>query len=561
MKKIILIISVLLLGLSEMNAAPAYGFRVKFKDKNGTLTFADSLQFLSQKSLARRNFQGIALDSTDLPVVKQYIDTVMVTASAVKLHNVSKWFNQVVIITMDSSKINDVLALPMVASAQCVAVWSNGNYQLTVPSIEDTKFKTTYENNTQKKTRGNPAFYSYTYQQIDLIQADCLHDMGYMGQGMDIALFDVNFRYANTCNYFDSLNMQNRVKDQWSFIKDTGFVFSTSVNSGHGKDALGCMAGYKPGEYVGSAPKANFFLYNTEDVNGERPVEEDNWLSAAERADSAGVWVVNSSLGYNTYDAPLASMSYTYSNHFDGKTTMIAQALNKLSSKGILVVQAQGNEGCGNWHYLLTPADADSAISVGSVDGSGIWACSGYGPNSNGKTKPDVVCMGKAVMLVQDNCDVPGAANGSSFASPTMCGAIACLWQAFPTKTAWQIKQLVRMSSNRYTNPNNTEGYGIPDFCIAYNLATGTGDIQQIDYQFAIYPNPTQDGSFYVKSFQPNAASFTYSICDLNGRVLFQSKDTYQQSFHSDALRSMAPGNYLLQIQCDGKVYTTKLVR
>lgn len=563
MKKILLGLFLSLFIVPVMDAAPAYAFRVKFKDKNGTLTFADSLQFLSPKALARRNFQGIALDSTDLPVVPHYIDTVMTTASAVKLHNVSKWFNQVVVITMDSSKVTNILALPMVQSAICVAVWTNGVYQKTSEDPFDGKYQTTYETNTSvnRKTRGNPAFYSYTYQQIDLIQADCLHDMGYMGQDMDIAMFDVNFRYANTCNYFDSLNLQNRVKDQWSFVKDTPFVFSTAINSGHGKDALGCMAGYKPGEYVGSAPKANFFLYNTEDIYGERPIEEDNWLSAAERADSIGVRVVNSSLGYNVYDAPLASMSYTYSNHFDGKTTLIAQALNKLTSKGIIVVQAQGNEGCGNWHYLLTPADADSAMSVGSVDGSGIWACSGYGPNSNGITKPDVVCMGKAVMLVQDNCDVPGAANGSSFASPTMCGAIACLWQAFPTKTAWQIKQLVKMSANRYTAPNNTEGFGIPDFCVAYNLATGVGDVQQIDYQFAVYPNPSQNGSFYVKSFQSGSEPITYSLCDLNGKVLFKSKQRFNQSFHSDELQAMPSGTYLLQIHCGGKTYSTKVMR
>jgi serine protease AprX len=562
MKKNIYLLMLLLVAFQWVaEAAPAYAFRVRFKDKNGTLTFADSLQFLSPKALARRSFQGIALDSTDLPVVPAYIDSVMNTAAAVKLHNVSKWFNQIVVITMDSSKVNDILNLPMVSSATCVGVYANGIFQISNSTTTSSSKYPEVNGNYAEKTRGTSAYYGYTYQQVDIMEADCLHDLGFQGQGMDIAVFDVNFRYANSCYYFDSMNTQNRVKDMYNFVKDTAFVFSTSINSGHGKDALSCMAGNIPGTYVGTAPLANFYLYNTEDVGGERPIEEDNWLSAAERADSIGVRIVNSSLGYNSYDAPLTNQSYNYTTHLDGKTTMIAQALNKLSSKGVLVVQAQGNEGCANWHYMLTPADADSAFSVGSVDGSGVWACSGYGPNSAGRVKPDVVCMGKAVMLVQDNCLLPGAANGSSFASPTMCGAVACLWQAFPTKSAYEIKQIIRMSADRYTSPNNTEGYGIPNFCKAYGIATNTTDIKNISNSFALYPNPTVDGVFQVKSFLSSPQPFSYSVYSMDGKRLYQSSQMVHTEFESDVLRTMPSGNYILGIHTLTQYFSTTVTR
>lgn len=554
---IFLILSLFLIQGFDAKAQPAYGFRVKFKDKNGSLTFADSLQFLSPKSLARRSAQGIPLDSSDLPLVQAYIDTVITTAAAVNLHNRSKWFNQIVVVTYDSSKINDILALPMVASAQCVAVWQNGNYHFTGGA--STKYPD-QDIFAEKKTRGSPAYYANTYTQVDLIQADCLHDLGYKGENMDIAVFDINFRFANTCYYFDTLNQQNRIKDTWSYVRDTSYVFDPAINTGHGKDVLGCMAGNIPGVYVGTAPYANFHLYISEDVGGERPIEEDNWLSAAERADSIGIKVVNSSLGYNTYDAPLGYMSYTYAQHLDGKTTMVAQALNKLSTKGVVVVQAAGNEGCANWHYLLTPADADSSLTTGSVDGSGIWACSGVGPNVAGVVKPDVMCMGKAVMLIPDACTTPGSANGSSFASPTMCGAVACLWQAFPNLTAVQIKQVVRMASDRYANPTNTEGYGIPNFCTAYSIATGTSDIQQMDYTFAVYPNPVHDGSFKIKSFTPSTREFSFTIYDLKGTLVYQS-NKINNEVYSEALKQVPSGEYLLIVTSGGKEYRSKLVK
>lgn len=565
MKKYYLLVLFICLALQDF-AAPAYAFRVTFKDKNGTLSFADSLQFLSPASLYRRAKQGIALDSTDLPLVQHYIDTAMTTANAVKLHNKSKWFNQIVLITFDSSKVTDLLALPMVQNVKLVARYANGIFKTNEISQRSMAKFPEVAYDTPKKTRGSSAYYGLSFQQIDMLQGDCLHDAGYMGQGMKIAVMDVNFRRTDSCRAFDTLLMQNRVKDVYNFVKDTPYVYSMAIGSDHGMNVLGCMAGKWDSTYVGTAPYGDFYLYITEDIGSEFPIEEDNWLSAAERCDSIGIDIVNTSLGYNIFDAPLGGSSYTYAN-MDGKTSLIVRAANRLVAKGVFTVIAQGNEGANLWQYMLTPADGDSVYSVGSVNGSLAWANSGYGPNSLGVVKPDGCAMGKETALIGGNCLV-GNSNGSSFASPVMCGAIACLWQASPGLTNWQLRQLVKMVSSSYANivngsdssMINTLGYGIPNFCTAYNILLGTSDIQNIEYTFALYPNPTQ-GEFTVKSFDNNVSDFTYTIYDITGKIMYQSKQLYQSEFRSDALKNAASGEYILLISTLNKTYSAKIIK
>jgi serine protease AprX len=548
------IVSFLILQSQRVSAAPAYAFRVVFKNKNGTLGFADSLLFLSQKSLDRRSKMGIALDSSDLPVVPNYITQVMTASAAVKLHNVSKWFNQIVVITYDSSKVNDILALPMVASASLVARYPTGIFK-TSEENATSKFPSYNTASIEaKKVRGTSAYYGLTFQQIDIMQADELHDKGFRGEGMDIAVFDVNFRFTDTCTAFDTLKLEGRIKDVYNFARDTPYVFSKTIPNDHGMNVLSCMAGYLPGTFVGSAPKANYHLYITEDYLSEQPIEEDNWLSAAERCDSLGVYLINSSLGYNKYDAPHAS--YTYAS-LNGTTSLIANAANMAVSKGIFVVNAQGNEGANPWHYLITPADADSVYSVGSVDGSGAWASSGYGPTFDQRIKPNGVVMGKAVMLISGTCS-PNAANGSSFAAPTLCGAAACLWQSFPNISAFQLRRIIEMSSDRYASPNNTHGYGIPNFALASDLITGHADVINVDYTFSLYPNPCA-GSFTVRSFDTNIQNCRYSILDIFGRRLYTSPVLLNGNFTSHELQQYPVGTYIVQILTNNKTYIAKV--
>ena len=545
----------LLCKMSTAQVVPAYGYRVTFKDKNGTLSFADSLQYLSQKALQRRAFQGIALDSTDLPVVQAYIDTVVQTANALRLHTVSKWFNQVVVITSDSMKKIALEALPMVANVKLVARYGNGVFK---PAPGGSKFPEVEPGNPLNKTTGNSAYYGLSYQQVDLIEADCLHDLGFRGEGMDIAVFDENFRYTNTCIAFDSLRQQQRIKDTFNFCRNIPWVFNPGIPSSHGMNVLGCMAANWPGTYVGTAPSANFFLYITEDNLVEQPIEEDNWLAAAERSDSAGVYIINSSLGYNQFNAVLSSNNYTYAD-MNGQVSLIARAANRAVSKGIFVVNAQGNEGFSAWHYMLTPADADSVYSVGMVDGSGIWGGSGYGPSSDGQIKPDGMALGKWAGLIGDNCQV-GFANGSSFATPIMSGAIACLWQAVPTLPVWKLRNIIRMSSDRYNNVNNTHGYGIPNFCTAYGIATGTSDVLSIDHRYAIFPNPSSS-SFTIKAYDGADPIFAVRMYDAMGRLVFSDASQSSRLRTISNLEQLTPGTYTVILSTATRQFSTRWMK
>lgn len=545
-----------LLVQSSVEAAPAYAYRVTFKDKNGTLSFADSLQFLSAKALQRRAFQGIPLDSTDLPVVQAYIDTVVQTSNALRLHAVSKWFNQVVVICSDSMKRVDLAALPMVADVKLVARFNNGVFR---PAPDTKKFPEVEPSMALNKTTGNSAYYGLSYQQVDLIEADCLHDLGFRGDNMDIAVFDINFRYTNTCIAFDSLRQAQRIKDTFNFARDTAWVFNGAIPSSHGMNVLGCMAANWPGTYVGTAPMANYYLYITEDALVEQPIEEDNWLAAAERADSAGVYLINSSLGYNQFDNVLSSSNYTYAD-MNGQTSLIARAANKAVSKGIFVVNAQGNEGFSAWHYLLTPADGDSVYAVGMVDGSGMWGGSGYGPTVDGQIKPDGMALGKGAGLIGDNCQV-GFANGSSFASPIMCGAIACLWQANPALPVWKLRNIIRMSSDRYTNPNNTHGFGIPNFCTAYGIVTGTADVQSIDHRYGLFPNPSWNGEFQIKAYEGADPLYAIRIYDATGRLVYSESAQQSRTRTISALSQMPAGNYVVLLSTPTRQYSTRFAK
>lgn len=541
MKRILFVLSLMLTAQAAFGQY-GYAFRVKFCNKNGGLTIADSSQFLSQKSLDRRSAQGIALDSTDIPVVQAYIDSVMAVSAAVKLHNRSKWFNQIVVITYDSSKVNDVLSLPFVCGAKFVARYTNYSPK-TDGAIGLSARKFPKVESLSQKTTGDPAYYGLTYQQVNMLKADCLHDLGFKGTGMTIAVLDAGFKYSDTHTQFDSLNNSGRFLATYNFVDDTTYLYA--VNNDHGTNVMGLIIGEDPGSYIGTAPKSNIYALMTEDIKSEQPIEEDNWLSGAEWADSAGVDVINGSLGYNEFNS--LHTDYVYATDFDGNTTLIARAANMAVSKGIFTCVAQGNSGGQAWHYMLTPADADSAYSVGSVDGSGAWAQSGYGPNADGQIKPNGMALGKSTVLIGGN-GLPGVSNGSSFASPLIAGAVACLWQASPNKTESEIRHLVMQVSDRFTNPDNTHGFGVPDFCLAYNLATGVDEFENSSTtNFEVFPNPT-NGSFTLRVKQA-VLPYDFEMYDITGRKIGALSNINSIVYRNELLQNLPVGTYSIKIK------------
>ena len=553
MKKIfILIFSIFI--FNEVSAVTGYAYRISFTNKTGSLTFADSSQFLSPKSLLRRSKQQIPLEFADLPIVPKYIDSVYQIIDGKQLHNKSKWFNQVVIIVDDTTKMQLLTSISFVQDYKLVAIYSNW---VAKPNVAQqhvqkiNKFPDTFP--LLQKTTGDPAYYGTSFQQINLHNGDILHDQGFRGQNMTIAVLDAGFKSVEQGLPFDTMHLQNRLLATWNFVKDTSDVYE--LNNNHGTNVLGCMTGIIKDKYVGTAPNASYYLFMTEDVGSEQPIEEDNWISALEYADSAGVDIFNSSLGYYDFDSPF--QDFTYSD-LDGKSTLMSKACNKAAKTGMIPIVSQGNEGTSAFVYLTNPADADSAYSVGMVDGSGIWCGSGYGPNSSNKTKPDGVALGCNAMIVNSN-DQVATSNGSSFASPILCGLVACFWQKFPQLHWFEVLDYVRASSDRYTTPNDTHGFGIPDFSKASQLILDFDKTEEALEGLKLYPNPSNDGVFYIKNEQTNHP-YSYSIFDMQGRLISFNKNCSKSVLRINDLIQFPTGNYFIKIEKENKMITTSLL-
>ena len=364
MKKssIVLCLACLLLLCTAAKALPPqWAFRVTFTNKNGTLPLTNPLAFLSQRALDRRAAQVIGLDSLDLPVSPAYVDSVLTLTGGV-LHLTSKWLNECVVLLTDSTQILNLQNKPYISSIKWVAYYSTGLHNKPGPNP-----KFAMENQPAGKPTGLPTYYDLTWNQVHMVNGDCLHDMGFKGQGRLIAVLDVGFQEVDTHFLFDSLRQSGRLLDTFNFVTKVTSVFNGQY---HGAECLSTIAGYVPDSFVGTAPLAMYALYVTEDNNSEQAIEMDNLIAGAERADSLGADVITASLAYNVFDAPAnVGNDLTYAN-LDGFSTIASKGVNIAAKKGIVFTAAAGNEGGNAWHYICTPSDADSALTVGAVDPS-----------------------------------------------------------------------------------------------------------------------------------------------------------------------------------------------
>jgi serine protease AprX len=460
-KNIFVVLSTLL--FSYASKAQFSRYIIQLKDKNSSpFSISNPSQFLSQRAIDRRIRYNIAIDQNDLPVNMVYLDSIRM-AGDVTILNASKWFNQVCIKTTDAAAINRINGFSFVIKSSPIAArplqpLKPVNKQLdagtAIPIL-------------QRPADPNSNYYNYgvAYQQIHLHNADFLHNRGFRGNGLQIAITDAGFFHYNTLPTFDSTINNNKILGTRDFVANKS---SVNEENEHGMKCLSTIAANLPGKFVGSAPEASFYLFRTEDVNSEYPVEEQNWVAAAERADSLGVDLISVSLGYYYFDNSIFNYSYADMN---GHTTLIAKAVNLAAQKGMMVVASAGNEGEKAWHYISTPGDADKALSVGAVDVNGQpGAFSSYGPNSNGQIKPDVSAVGVAAVVASQVNGQPVYGNGTSYAAPIMAGVATCLWQAFPEVNSDTLIEMLHQSSNKSNNPDNRIGYGIPDAKKAFVL-------------------------------------------------------------------------------------------
>ncbi len=532
---------------------------VRLKDKSGTpFSINDPSKFLSARAIERRVKQHIPINETDLPVTPAYIDSIK-SVSNVTVLDVSKWFNQVCIATTDPNAISKINSFPFVIKTEPVKRLMNtkisGRIQSPATMTRD-KFTEQIKGVTSPLSPpGSANYYSYgdSYDQIHIHNGEYLHNHGFRGQGMLIAILDAGFYHYKSLPAFDSVNINNRVVDTYDFVANEA---SVDEDFYHGMMCFSIIAGNIPGQFVGSCPNAKFLLYRSEDIGSESPVEEQYWIAAAERADSAGADIISTSLGYNQFDNPV--FDYTYSD-MNGETTIIAKAATLAARKGMIVLTAAGNEGDNNWHYIVTPGDADSIITVGAVDVSGnVASFSSYGPASDGKVKPTAGSVGWGTALSSTTGTIV-VGNGTSFATPNLAGLVTCLWQAFPEFTNMQIIEAVKKSSSIYNNPNDRIGYGIPDFKKAFDDLSQqrAAKIAEIlgDQFIKIYPNPFKD-QFTVAIKPEITSTATFKLFDATGKYYFSKRVSLEESLiqtiNFRQLHTLQKGLYILKFT-DGK--------
>jgi serine protease AprX len=440
---------------------------IRFKDKKGTPhLISNPSTYLSAKAIARRSKYNISIDSSDLPLSPSYLDSIRAIPNVVIL-NQSKWLNQVCIRTTDATPaLARINSFPFVQQASPVAARVNPGI-ISNKALKKMDADAVAEVNQPAGVDGvNDNYFNYgsMLTQIHIHEGEFLHNLGFRGEGVTIAVLDAGFFGYLTNPALDSVRLNNQVIGTWDYVNMEASVNEDYV---HGANCFSIIASNRPGVLVGSSPKSKFWLLRTEDAASEYPVEEQNWVAAAEFADSAGVDMISSSLGYADFDDPSFNHSYAQRN---GNTALITIGADLAAKKGMLISNSAGNSGNdpGDLKYVACPADGDSVFTVGATDANGnIAGISSWGPNGAGKQKPNVVSVGSGVIFAATNGN-PSAGLGTSYSNPNMCGLVACLWQAFPELNNMAIIDAVQKSANRYNAPDVRYGYGLPNFKKAF---------------------------------------------------------------------------------------------
>ncbi|WP_031425141.1 S8 family serine peptidase [Flavimarina sp. Hel_I_48] len=461
---------------------------------------------LSQRSIDRKGRHSTPIDSRDVPVNEEFI-TILKNKEHVQVLAKSKWMNSVYI-RGDLTEIEKLKDLYFVASIEFL------NKTLNQPNLEKDELP-------KNSVVYNVRDYNYgsALNQTQMISLESLHDRGLNGDGMHIAIMDSGFPNITENPAYSSLISEGRLLGTYDFVDRSRNVQGFGT---HGSQTLSVMAGLKENEFIGTAPQASYYLFRTEFTPSENPVEEAWWVEALERADSLGIDVVNTSLGYRDFDE--SKYNYGYED-LDGNTTISARGANIGFEKGMLIVTSAGNDGQATFNTVATPADSPGVLSIGAVDSLGEYAAfSSMGPTVDGRIKPDVMAQGKSTAILDTNGNLDFV-NGTSFSSPIIAGAAACLWEGLPSLKNSQIMDLIRESGSQYLNPSNEMGYGIPNFESTYQkglLLKLNNDFFQD--RFGIAENPV--ASEVVFSIPHGILHADIQFFDVLGKKILQTKIT-----------------------------------
>lgn len=507
-------------------------YLITFKDKiNSPYSVAKPLEFLSQRSVNRRQKQNITVKTRDLPVNPSYISEI--TKTGAKIWYTSRWMNAA-LVQASEANLQTVLKLPFVKGLEI-------SQAIDDPSSRSKRRVSKFES-----ANSNLINYGLSKTQNEMIGANIMHELGYKGEGMMIAVLDAGFNNADKVPAFKALFDEKRIVGTYDFVKKETSVYE---DDGHGTAVLSCMGAFLEGSMVGTAPKASYLLLRSEDAPSEYIIEEANWLFAAEYADSVGVDLINSSLGYTTFDD--AKMDHTYTQ-LDGNTTIAARAADWAASVGIVCVVSAGNDGNGAWKYVSTPADADSVLTVGAVDANKLYArFSSQGIPTDIRIKPDVVAMGQSAAVIPPNGNV-STGSGTSFSSPILCGMVAGYWQANPTLTAMQVMENVRKSGSQASRPDKILGYGIPFLFKALAID------EEVSSFYKVYPNPTK-AEFTLEINDFTGKNYEATLMDISGRI--HRNEIIKNRVQRISVEKMPSGIYFLRVGNEEKGSVVKLVK
>ena len=529
----------ILLLLCKINSFAQQDAWVYLSDKeNVAEAISNPITILTQKAIDRKSAHSVAIDERDVPVNESYISEIKLQTGITVMAK-SKWFNAVHV-RGTQANIEALSGLQFVSHID----FADKGLNTTRSSAYQNKFE--LENVSTDFNYGN------ALNQIEMFNGDELHIADYTGMGMTIAVLDAGFPNVHSIDGFRRLRDSGNILGTYDFVERDEDVY-TNTTSSHGTLVLSDMAGYIEDQFVGTAPDASYYLFITEDAPNENPVEESYWVEAAERADSLGVNVINTSLGYTTFD----NSNYNYSpSDMDGNTAFISRGANIAFEKGMLLVNSAGNSGNNSWGIVGAPADAAGVLSVGAVDANGQYASfSSRGDNSQSVHKPDVVAQGQASFVITQNNTLT-TANGTSFSSPILAGGVACLWQALPTLTNAQIMQLIRESASQHDNPDYFSGYGIPNLQVALANGLSLVDVEIEDLDLRIYPNPVSDE---IQLNVPNDEIVKIYIFDVLGKLVV---DSYFDNTKSTVdILSLSKGIYIAKLQSGNQSRTLKLIK
>ena len=528
----ILVVFFLLL-LPVYSFGTGYYFYVQLKDKNNSpYSLSNPSAFLSERAIERRAFFNVPVDSTDFPVNPQYVN--QLAESGIRVHCTTKWLNGVTVLLTDSSLIAQVRELPFVTYVQFTGITNENNTALNAPS----------------KVNAAETDYGVAAMQLDQMNGRILHQHGYRGENIHVAVLDAGFRNVNTNPAFNTLRTEGRLLGTKDFVNPQSNIY---LEDAHGAYVLSTMAAEIDATYVGTAPEASYLLIRTEAAAGEYLCEPDFWISGIEYADSAGVDLATTSLGYTTFDD--STMNYTYAD-MNGRTARASIAATMAYRKGIFLLNAAGNDGNKSWKYVGVPGDAEGVLTVGSVRKDSIYSYfSSIGPTADGRIKPELSATGTLAALV----DFEGNtyfSNGTSFATPILAGLTACYLQAAkkykPQLTLNEIHSNLFKTGHLYPYPTSKMGYGIPDFQKAYYGLTANTvsqfQAEQLSQKKALklLVNDTKRNILIKLNTQNQTENGIVRVFSLTGQVV--SEKSYSGSYIEINTEKLEKGIYIIQL-------------